>query len=214
MIVSSTVNDLRDKIIVFGIIAGVFLPVRLLFYTYVSQYWLGSVGLVSMLAIIMIVLTKKNKLGWFGQMFVKQMAKTMRGKAGKIAICFSLIFVVYFGGTLVLIERGNTIYLNEKEAIFSILYSSKAIPVNNSPYTDRIILDNERQLVLGTTSLSYFDKIASMTYAILNDLTGGWLVHLHTILLAEQFEVLGILIFFRRIIGNSYKLIDEKQAII
>ncbi|MDE1830181.1 MAG: hypothetical protein KGI25_07645, partial [Thaumarchaeota archaeon] len=62
-----------------------------------------------------------------------------------------------------------------------------------------ILQINQNNLLFG---FSRFDQIASMTYAIMNDMMGGWLVNIDTILLIEQFEVLGLILFYRKVCFN------------
>jgi len=47
-------NDLKEKVIVFGATFGLFLPVRLFFSAYISEDWIGSVGIMSALAILLV----------------------------------------------------------------------------------------------------------------------------------------------------------------
>jgi len=82
-------KDLKEKIIVLGVTVGLFFPVRIFFSVYVSEHWLGSLGVMSALAILLVVLIKKKKLGWFGIIFEKQMRKTVGGKTGKYLIGFA-----------------------------------------------------------------------------------------------------------------------------
>ncbi len=44
---------------------------------------------------------------------------------------------------------------------------------------------------------STFDYAFSITYAIMNEYSSGWLEHLYFILLVEQVEILGISLFCR-----------------
>ena len=90
-------SDIKEKFIVLAVITGIFLPVRLLFYTYISSHWLGSFGLVSAVSVLMYVLVKKKKLGWFGVLFEKQMGRITKGKAGKIVFSSAMIMLVYLG---------------------------------------------------------------------------------------------------------------------
>ena len=52
--------------------------------------------------------------------------------------------------------------------------------------------------IAGISQIRYLEYVFSISYAILNDTTGGWLVNLHLIMFMEQVEVLMLLWFFRR----------------
>ncbi len=179
----------------FSVVTGVFLPARMLFYTYVSPHWIGSLGLVSSIMITMTFLAHKNKLGRFGNIFIDQMTKTMKGRSGKIAMVISLLLIAYLGSTLVWIERGNTIYSDEKHIISQLIFSNSNLSSLQIKDMNEILQTHQNDTFFG---LSRFDQIVSMTYAIMNDTMGGWLVNLDTILLIEQFEVLGLIFFYRK----------------
>ena len=192
--------DIRDKLIVFGIVTGIFLPVRLVFYTYVSTHWIGSLGLVTSVMLTITFLAHKNRLGRFGTIFISQMTKTMKGKSGMVAMGLSLIFIAYLGSTLVWIERGYSLYHDEKQIVSQMNFSSS--DVTHAQVRDlAAILQSHRNDPL--PGFSRLDSTVSMSYAIMNDLMGGWLVNLDTILLMEQFEVLGLIVFYRKV-GARY----------
>lgn|SRR5574337_164069 len=198
----SRLIDIRDKLIVFVVITGVFLPIRLFFYNFISEHWIGSLGLVSSVLMIITFLAHKNRLGSFGNIFIKQMTKTMKGKSGIIAIGLSLLLIAYLGSTLVWIERGNTVYSNEKQIIYQLILSNYNPSQSQVKSMDKILQTQGNNDFLG---LSRFDQVVSMTYAIMNDMMGGWLVNLDTILLIEQFEVLGMIVFYRKICAHYFK---------
>lgn len=190
-------QDLKEKLIILGITTGIFLPLRVFFSTYVYDHWLGSLGLVSALGIIFVILIKKNKLGKFGQIFEKQMKKTIGGKTGKYIIGFSILFLVYFGGSLYFIDRGETVYSHDKEIFFKIIstgekFSPEDIPVNEL---------HGPKLFVGVDSLMWISSLdygLSVAYAVMNEASDGWLSHLIVVIFVEQLEVLGLLYFYRR----------------
>ncbi|MGI0102712.1 MAG: hypothetical protein ACREA7_08985 [Nitrosotalea sp.] len=188
--------DIRNKLIVLAVVTGIFLPVRLVFYSYVSSHWIGSLGLTSSIMLTVTFLAHKNKLGRFGNIFVEQMTKTMRGRSGKIVMCFSLLLIVYLASTLVWIERGDTTYSNEKQIISQLVFSHSDLSSSQIQDMNQILQVHKNDIFF---MFSRFDQIVSMTYAIMNDAMGGWLVNLDTILLIEQFEVLGLIFFYRKL---------------
>lgn len=202
-------NDLKEKLLIIFISAGIFLPVRVLFTSYVSEHWLGSVGLVSAFAILLTVLIKKKKLGWFGRMFENQMRKTIGGKTGKYIICFAIFFLAYFGATLLFIDRGNTIYLEDKEIFYFAIMEKGGYNVEDiSTYEligPQLISYTDPENFLNLAKLEYMFSIA---YSVMNDVSDGWLSHLVVVMFVEQIEVIGLLFFFR----NIYKPIVKVQT--
>ena len=191
--------DIKEKLVVFGVITGIFLPVRMLFYTYFSAHWIGSLGLASSLMFVLILLAHKHKMGCFGDLFLNQLTKTIKGKSGKIAIVFSLVLIAYFGSTLVWIERGNTVYSEEKRLVSQMLFSNYNAHEMESGDITKIMNIHHGSYLFDTSHVIYADQIVSMTYSIMNDMTGGWLVNLDMILLVEQFEFLGFIVIYGKI---------------
>lgn len=194
---------------VFGVITGIFLPVRLVFYTYFASHWIGSLGLVSSFMLAITFLAHKNKLGKFGSIFVAQMTKTMNGKAGLIGITLSAIFLVYLVSTLVWIERGNTVYSDEKKIVSQMIFSGFSPNPTQIKSMAEISRINQNGLSSGFLE---FDKVASLTYAIMNDMMRGWLVSLDTILIIEQLEVLGLILFYKKVCIN-YLSVNSQMPI-
>jgi hypothetical protein len=193
-------NDLKEKIIVFGATVCLFLPVRLFFSTYISENWIGSLGVMSALAILLVLLIKYKKLGRFGIIFEKQMRKTIGGKTGKYLIGFAIFFLVYFGATLMFIDRGNTIYAEDAEIFYLAIMEKGGYNMNDlSSYE---LIGPQLAYHQGSQNfniLSNFEYMFSIAYSVMNDMSNGWLEHLVVIMLVEQIELIGLLIFYRKL---------------
>jgi hypothetical protein len=68
-----------ETLIVFGTITMILFPIRLFFVTYVTDNWFMSFGLIAIISLTLVVLAKKNKMGMFGQLFVRVMKKWNSG---------------------------------------------------------------------------------------------------------------------------------------
>ena len=199
-------KDFLESLIVFGVMTGILLPVRLLFVAYVSSDWFGSFGIISVISITMIVLTKKGKLGKFGEMFERQINKFQKGKRAKIVYGQSIIFLLILGGTIFAIEQGNSTYLDLKNQILE----------EHEEFTDpKEILKKTEQLnaedwIFGMLGLFLAVFIAfpqlSAVLAVLNDSFDGWILHFYTVAFVEYVELFGILIYFR------YSLFTKKSS--
>ncbi len=198
-------KNFLESLIVFGVMTGVLLPVRLLFVTYVSSDWFGSFGIISVISIIMIVLTKKGKLGKFGEMFERQINKLQKGKKAKIVYGQSIILLLILGGSIFAIEQGNSTYVDLKNQILE----------EHEEFTEpEEILKKAEQLeiqdwILGVLGLFLAIFIAfpqlSAVLAVLNDSFDGWILHFYTVAFVEYIELFGILIYFR------YSLFSKKS---
>jgi hypothetical protein len=187
------INDLKEKLVLLSITTAVFLPLRLLVSQYISDHWLGNLGIATLISVSLIVLVKKNKLGRFGSVFKNQITKALWGRSAKLIIAALVFFMLYFGTTVLLIDRGNTIYLDDKEIL------SQSIASRNLDRNALLSISGPQiHNIIGLAQLQYLEYLFSVSYAILNDTTNGWLVNLHLILFMEQVEVLGLFWFYKR----------------
>ena len=192
------VQDVKEKIFLLGITAGIFLPVRVLFVTHITDDWLGSLGLLSLFGLLFIYLTRKRKLGRLGRIFEKQMRKTIGGRIGKYIVGISILFLIYFGASIFLIDRGNSVYYYDKEILFDTFQNHQQLTSDNIPIEKLV-----GPVPLGV-NFNEFAWISSLEYtlsvslALMNDITDGWMENFMFVVFIEQFEVLGILYFFRR----------------
>ncbi len=88
------------------------------FVEYVSDQWLGNFGLISGLGLILLILTKKRRLGRIGRIFEKQIRKTIFGKTGKFVVALSVLSMLYLGRSMVFMERGVSVYSEDRELFY------------------------------------------------------------------------------------------------
>jgi preprotein translocase subunit SecG len=193
-------NDIKEKLIVLGVTVGLFFPIRIFFSSYVSDYWLGSLGIMSVLAILLVVLIKRRKLGEFGKIFERQMQKTVGGKTGKYLIGFVIFFLVYFGATLFFIDRGNNVYFEDKEIFFYAIMEEGGYNINDLSSYGLMGPHLATQNSLKNFNLfSSLDYMFSIAYAVMNDMSEGWLEHIVIVMFVEQIELIGLLVLYRNI---------------
>ena len=189
-------KDLVEKLIISSVMIGIFLPARLIFSSYFSDEWIGSVGVVSAFAILLFVLIKNHKLGKFGQIFERQMRKTIGGRTGKFAISFSIIFLALFATTLILIDRGYTVHQEDKKLFYQEIVENENYNIENLSRDDL-----NGPIYVDGSALQVFSVVEyglSISYAIVNDITEDWMRHILIVMLVEQIEVIGLLYFYRR----------------
>lgn len=200
-------QDIKEKLILLGITIGVFLPLRVLFAALISENWIGNLGLMTGFALVLVLLIKKNKLGWFGRMFERQMRKSIRGKTVKVLIGFSLFFMIYFGATLFFIERGNEMYSEDKEIFHAAILNQGDFNIEDiSSYGligPKIMAEQNME---NMQLISNMDYLFSIAYAVMNDMSDGWVSHFVVVLFVEQIEVIFLIILFR----NTFKKVPQK----
>jgi len=199
-----------EAVIVFLVMTGIFLPVRFLFVTFVSDHWFGSFGIISAVAIIMVILAKKEKLGKFGQMFQRQMIKIHTGKRRKLIYTHLALSVFLTGLFIVSINLGNTIYVDQKNEIIQIAESngeSLTEPADMQRLTqelkevplDQLLASLAAMPILLIYQFPYFAGLM----AIENDLTSKFFLHFSTIGFVEALEMIGVLIFYKVTLRKS-----------
>ncbi|MGY5152311.1 MAG: hypothetical protein ACW9XA_08590 [Candidatus Nitrosopumilus sp. bin_6a] len=112
-------NSKIESLIVFAIMGGILLPARLLFTEFVSDDWLGSLGVISVISLAVIVLAKKNKLGFFGPMLERQIFKFQKGKRGILIFAESAFLLVVLGTMIFAIDQGYSQHLEQKNMSIS-----------------------------------------------------------------------------------------------
>ena len=120
------------------IITVTFLPVRLLFYTYVSPNWLGNLGLLSLVATLVFLAVyygkgRNNLLGKFSMIYRQRMSRFVHHKRSiPIFLVFQAISImmyvsVFYASTEVVIED-PTPEINE----FNMSMAYDMLPVDNN----------------------------------------------------------------------------------
>ena len=195
-----------ESLIVFGVMTGILLPVRLLFVSYVSSDWFGSFGIISAISITMIVLTKKGKLGKFGEMFERQINKLQKGKRAKVVYGQSIIFLLILGGTIFAIEQGNSVNLDLKNQLL-VDHEEFTNPEEILKKTEQLEVQDWFFGVLGLFLAVFvaFPQLSAVL-AVLNDSFDGWILHFYTVAFVEYLELFGILLYFRYSLYSKKKL--------
>ena len=185
-----------ESLIVFGVMTGLLLPARLLFVEYVSDNWFGSLGIISAISILVIILARKKKLGFFGPMFERQMYKFQRGKRGLLVFGESLFLLLILGSMIFAIDQGNSVYSDLKLQTMA-----------NSPSTSsEQILESAKEwtasdwfiafLMVPVAFLTEFPQMSAVIASVDQSLD-GWLLHFYTVGFVEYLELFGILIFYK-----------------
>ena len=189
-------KDLKEKVTVAGVMTAIFLPVRLVFFIFVSKYWIGSVGLISTVAFTMHILSTKNKLGKFGRMYQNQTRKLTTGKLGNGLIVLSILLIIYLGVTPYLIDKANTTYFKEKEFYSNVFKLAMNHTATGESQKFEVKIPDE--ILNGNlTPFQEAERSFAIVASIANDTTNGWVLHFYTVGFVGQVEYLGILLFYR-----------------
>ncbi len=194
----SRTKDFFEKILVALVLFAVFLPIRLVFFTYVSQYWLGSVGLISGVLLVLVYLARKGKLGYFGRIMNKQILRFSRGRYGK-GVVISIVFFVYLYSNILYGTENPTDSIREK---FEEEFRQAGV-------TDLETLQEQSENLVWTGPGAAWGILFSLALIIIpnslghtmfyvfNNLSNGWVQHFVIVILVQELEGLGLIVYFR-----------------
>ena len=198
-----------ESLVFLGFTLGIFLPVRLITFYYLTDWWFGSFGMITITLVIILYLVKKGKLGWVGRIWQKKLNKIAKGKLGLALMIQSIIFILMFGSIVYLtdVNRGTEVVevmMVELEAEGVDDFSS--MMVNTAKATAKA---TPMDYIMVTIFLIENPEILGQFYAIFDDLAGGWHQHLNMVWFVEEIEALCLILYFRYKRDNSITEISK-----
>jgi hypothetical protein len=207
-------NSKIESLIVFGIMGGILLPVRLLFTEFVSDDWLGSLGVISVISLTIIILAKKNKLGFFGPMLERQIFKFQKGKRGILIFAESAVLLVILGMMIFAIDNGHSMHAEQKMVYVSDSTSSQTHVVESA----KNMTPSDWAFGAVMAPIGFITAFPQMSAAMasIDAQMDGWLMHFYTVGFVEYLELFGILVYYKisfRRKTSSYLDLKLKTAI-
>ena len=186
-------QSVKENLIVFAVFIGLILPLRLLFYEYLHNYWLGSVGLFSVILFLIFYLSNKGKLGKIGHILTRKITSKTTGKLG-ISFIIGSIFVIYLSSLAIL---GSTYADPQIVNMVHTQMEKQGVHDMQSMINQPLPSPTPLQLVVSILVIITPNQISFAMFHGMNDLSNGWLLSLFSIILIEEIEVLGIILFLR-----------------
>ena len=109
---------LEFLIVTFSLIA-ILVPLRIFTKTVLVDDWIGSIGIISVVFGLILFLSKKEKLGIFGQMFIRQIIRNHKGKRKLVIYSQTALFLSVGVLTIFSIHSGNTEYHILRDQVIS-----------------------------------------------------------------------------------------------
>jgi len=206
-------QDIQEKAIFITVTLGIFLPARIFFYTYVSTWWVGSFGIITIILVLMLYLVKKEKLGYVGRVWKKQIMRISKGKLGIFTIC-SLLFSITALTTIVWITDMNR-NTEEMETVIKLLKEQEGVEGLFDLYSPERL-----QRMANADPDSWFKAIEilykhpqtlGIMYAVIDDMTYGYHQHFNIVWLIEALESLCFVIYFRYFYGKKNQQIIKNE---
>ena len=187
---------IKEKLITISFFTGIFLPARLLFYTYVSQYWLGSFGLISGIMITLMYFSNKGRLGKVGEIVNRQVSQYTKGKFGLLTMFMLLFFIYIFSLTIYGINNTPVETKNQMNGVLAGagVTDLASLQTSNLRWTGP---GEEFGMLWSLVIVLTPNNLAYALYSIMNDMTNGWILHFVTVFLIEDVEAFGLLCYFR-----------------
>lgn len=201
-------QDYKEFAIVAGVMTGLLLPVRLLFVEFVSDSTWGSLGIISLISIMVVILVKKKKLGYFGRIFERQMLRLTTGKKRIFVATMMSISLLYFSFSVFTIDLANTQYPNEMALAMEEVQEEFGVDFGKSETVENVLEPLQPDKVVGGIddyigALLYDFKIIAITQGVVNQLSDGMILHFHLVFLVEQLELMGVYIFYAVTMGRK-----------
>lgn len=178
----------------------ILVPIRIFSKIVFADEWMGSLGLLSGVLGLIIFLSKKEKLGIFGQMFIRQIIKNHKGKRKWIIYFQTILFLSIAVFTIFSIHTGNNEYYLLKEQVIEE-FQKQGIEIDSSLNFDAIQqissqISPEEQVeaitALPLLTIQNFE-IFSVVLAVADQLLGGWVMYFWQIMMIETVEIIILL---------------------
>jgi len=192
----SSYHPFLEFLIVTSSLIAILVPLRIFSKIVFADEWIGSLGLISVIFGVIIFLSKKEKLGIFGQMFIRQIIKNHKGKRKWIIYFQTILFLSIAIFTIFSIHTGNNDYYLLKEQVIAE-FQKQGIVIDSSLNLDAIQqisskISPEEQVgaiaALPFLTIQNFE-IFSVVLAVTDQLLGGWVMYFWQIMLIEIVEI-------------------------
>ena len=188
------VSKLEFLIVVLSLIA-ILITLRILSREIFADEWIGSLGLITIVFGIILFLAKKEKIGIFGRMFIRQITKTHQGKKKLIVYSQTILFLSVGIFTIFSIHSGNHDYYDLKQQVITELHRQGILVDSNLNYdvihkiTSQITPNQQIGAIASLPILSVQDfKIFSVVLAVTDHLMGGWVMYFWQVMIIECIE--------------------------
>jgi hypothetical protein len=200
---------LEFLIITLSLIA-ILVPLRILSKMIFVDEWIGSIGIITVVFGVILFLSMKEKLGNFGQMFLRQIVKNHTRKQKWIIFSQTGLFLSMGILTIFSINAGNTEYYLLKEQVIAE-FGNKGIMIDSDLNFDAINqissqVSPEQQAgaiaALPLLTIQNFE-IFSVVLAVTDQMMGGWVMYFWQIMVIETVEI-SIFLFITRKFTSKY----------
>ncbi|MCH7966052.1 MAG: hypothetical protein IIB02_01325 [Thaumarchaeota archaeon] len=194
--IDGSYHPFLEFLIITSSLIAVFFTIRIVSRIIFMDEWIGSLGLISGILGMILFLSKKEKLGVFGQMFIRQIIKNHKGKR-KWIIYIQIILFLFIGiSTIFSIHMGNNEYYLLKEQVID-KFQEHGMMIDSNLNLEVIKnissqLSSKQQIsgivALPLLAIQHFE-IFSVVLAVTDQLMGGWVMYFWQVMVIEIIEI-------------------------
>lgn len=200
---------LEFLIITISLIA-ILVPLRIVSREIFADEWIGSLGMISIVFGAIIFLSKKKKLGKFGEMFLRQIVKNHKGKKKAIIYFQTGLFLSIGIFTIFSINAGNTDYQGLKEQILEEFLNQGVIIDSGWDYdsieeiSSQITVEEQMESIASMPFLIIENfEIFSVVLAVTDQLMGGWVMYFWQVMVVEITEITIFLVISKKFLFKN-----------
>ena len=197
---------LEFLIVTISLIA-ILVPLRIVSRTIFADDWIGSLGMISIVFGAILFLSKKEKLGIFGRMFLRQIIKNHKGKKKAIIYCQTTLFLSIGIFTIFSINAGNTDYQILKEQVLEEFLNQGVIIDSEWNYnsieqiSSQVSTEEQIESIISLPFLIIENfEIFSVVLAVTDQLIGGWVMYFWQVMVVEIAEITIFLAISKKIL--------------
>lgn len=194
--IDGSYHPFLEFLIITSSLIVVFFTIRIVSRTIFMDEWIGSLGLISVILGMILFLSKKEKLGVFGQMFIRQIIKNHKGKRKWIMYIQIILFLFIGISTIFSIHMGNNEYYLLKEQVID-KFQEQGMMIDSNLNLEVIKnissqISSKEQIsgivLLPLLAIQHFE-IFSVVLAVTDQLMGGWVMYFWQVMIIEVIEI-------------------------
>jgi hypothetical protein len=168
---------------------GMLFPLRLIIVRVFGDNWYGSFGLLSAFTAVMFILAKKNKIGFFGPMYLRFATRLHRGKRKVFVYTLTVFMLIIAASAIWAINEGNSKPYWRDQIIKMLQEQDPEKSLN-----EKLMGEQKYKIQLDSNNLPTEMEMVAAIEAVTNYAADGWYLHFWTVLFVEEVEVLAVLI--------------------
>ena len=207
---STSYHPFIEFLIITISLIAILVPLRIFSREIFADEWIGSLGMISIVFGAILFLSKKEKLGKFGEMFLRQIVKNYKGKK-KVIIYFQTGLFLSIGiFTIFSINAGNTDHQMLKEQILEEFLNQGVVIDSGWDYdsieqiSSQITTEEQIESIVSLPFLiiEHFE-IFSVVLAVTDQLMGGWVMYFWQVMVVEITEITIFLVISKKFLFKN-----------